>query len=130
MSFWQSKTTIRPADRYFSEYIRRRDNRCIYATPHCKNWSNWKNLTCSHFIKRRYESVRYDPDNCDAACRSCHRWVEDTAEGAQWLDDFKRRQLGEQRYNLLFFRKQQVTKRDDAMMALYAKQLLKDVGNS
>jgi hypothetical protein len=53
--------------------------------------------------------------------------VEDTAEGAKWLDDFKRGQLGEQRYNLLFFRKQQVTKRDDAMMALYAKQLLSDL---
>lgn len=125
MSFWQSKTTIRPADKVFSEYIRRRDNHCVYATPRCKNWTTWRDLTCSHFIKRRYNSVRYDPDNCDAACRSCHRWVEDTYEGAAWLEQFKRTQLGERRYAGLFLRKQQTVKRDDTIALAYAKQLLK-----
>lgn len=127
MSHWQSKTKIRLADKYFSEYIRRRDQRCVYATERCKNWQSWKDLTCSHFIKRRYESVRYDPQNCDAACRSCHGWVEDTAEGQQWLEAFKREQLGENGLNLLLFRKQQTVKRDDTAMALYAKSLLKGV---
>lgn len=125
MSFW--KTTLRTSDRYFSEYIRRRDGVCVYATSHCKNWESWKDLTCSHFIKRRYESVRFDPENCDAACRSCHMWVEDTVEGKKWLEQFKLEQLGENRLNLLLFRKQQLTKRDDVMMTLYAKQLLKSL---
>jgi hypothetical protein len=124
MSFWQAKTKIRPADKVFSEFIRRRDGRCVYATPHCKNWATWRELTCSHFIKRRYNAVRYDPKNCDAACRSCHRWVEDTPEGQQWLESFKRHQLGENEFNKLLFRKQQTVKRDDAIALLYAKQLL------
>lgn len=125
MSFWQSKTKIRPADKYFSQYIRRRDGRCIYQSTYCKNWNTWKDLTCSHFIKRGYESVRYDPDNCDAACRSCHRWVEDTVEGKTWLEAFKREQLGERKFTGLLIRKQQTSKRDDAIALLYAKQLLK-----
>lgn len=99
----------------------------MYDTPRCKNWSTWKDLTCSHFIKRRYESVRYDPDNADAACRSCHGWVEETVEGAQWVDRFKREQLGEARYNALMLRKQQTGKRDDALQALITKKMLNEL---
>jgi hypothetical protein len=84
-------------------------------------------LTCSHFYKRRHESVRFDPDNCDAACRSCHQWIEDTAEGAKWLEGFKLQQLGEQRFNLLLLHKQQIGKRDEALAAMYAKALLKSL---
>lgn len=127
MSFWQSKTKIRTADKYFSEFIRRRDGRCVYATPRCKNWETWKDLTCSHFVKRRYESLRYDPDNCDAACRSCHQWVEDTPEGQEWLEAFKRKQLGETRFTRLLLLKQQTGKRDDVLAALVTKQMLDDL---
>jgi 5-methylcytosine-specific restriction endonuclease McrA len=127
MSHWQSRAKIRTADKYFSEFVRRRDGRCVYATPRCKNWSDWKDLTCSHFIKRRYESVRYDPDNADSACRSCHGWVEDTAEGAQWLETFKREQLGETKFTGLLLRKQTTCKRDDKLMALVTKQMLTDL---
>jgi hypothetical protein len=51
-------------------------------------------------------------------------WVEDTPEGMQWLDAFKKNQLGENEYNKLLFRKQQTVKRDDAIALKVAKELL------
>ncbi|MGI8482980.1 MAG: hypothetical protein ACR2OU_01800 [Thermomicrobiales bacterium] len=53
--------------------------------------------------------------------------MEDTAEGAQWLEAFKRQQLGETRFTGLLFRKQQIVKRDDAMQALITKKMLNEL---
>ena len=105
MSFWQAKTKIRKSDQLFSIYIRCRDGDCVYKKK-CQGGIPFKKLTNSHYYKRSNENLRYDPDNCDSACRACHQWAEDTSEGQAWLAGFKLRQLGQNKMNLLAFRKQ------------------------
>lgn len=111
-------------------YIRQRDGwRCAYRIK-CFGQSlehDKAALHTSHYQKRRHENVRFDPENADAACRACHRWVEDTVEGAKWLEQWKIAQLGEQRHALLLVRKQTYKQRDDKLDALYAKQLLREL---
>lgn len=131
MSFWQAKTKLRPTDVRFSNYIRERDNwHCQYRFK-CSGLIDFRankgGLTTSHFHKRRKESVRFDPENSDAACRPCHRFVEDTPEGQQALKAWKLNQLGEQRYKLLEVRAQTPGHRDDFLTSLYIKQLNKDL---
>lgn len=88
---------------------------------------DWKHdLDCSHYHGRGKESVRFDPENADAACRACHNYVA-TAEGQQWLDAWKLRQLGEQRYNLLLLRANTPAKRDDVLTKMYLKQLINEL---
>lgn len=123
MSHWQSKTKIRRSDTLFSQYIRKRDKECVYKFK-CFGHQDFKDLTCSHYIKRRHESVRFDPENCDAACRPCHQWVEDTVEGKDALRFFKIKQLA-WKHNALLVRAHQYKKRDDKMDLLIAKELLK-----
>ena len=53
--------------------------------------------------------------------------MEDTAEGAAWLDAFKQEQLGPQHYARLLLRKQQIGKRDDVMAALVTKKMLAEL---
>lgn len=127
MSFWQAKTRSRPSDTIFSKFIRKRDGRCVYKFK-CYGYCEYENLTCSHFIKRRYESVRFDPENCDAACRKCHMWVEDTVEGKKALDEFKQKQLGINSYKFLLARAYKTSKkRDDKLDLIYAKALLEGI---
>ena len=82
-------------------------------------------LQCCHYHSRRKESVRFDPDNCDAGCIACHYFIDHTVEGQKWLDEFKLKQLGLQRFNGLLVRANTPGKRDDVLMTIYAKELLK-----
>lgn len=125
MTFWQSKTKIRRTDQLFSQYIRQRDGECVYKVK-CYGHQDIKELHCSHFHGRARESTRFDPENCDSACRTCHAFVH-TADGIRWLEQFKKKQLGERNFNLLTLRANTPSKRDDTIMLLYVKQLLKDL---
>ena len=70
--------------------------------------------------------MRFDPENCDFACRKCHNFVE-TAEGAKVLEEWKKKQLGLQRYNMLLVRANATGKRDDYTTRVVVKQMLKDL---
>lgn len=53
-------------DRLCSVYVRRRDAKCITCGTD-------KNLTCSHFVKRVYQEVRYDVKaNLNCQCKQCN----------------------------------------------------------
>lgn len=117
------KVKIRSNDKKFSEYIRKRDRgmcqynfKCFKGTP---------GIDCSHFQKRRKESVRYDPQNCDLVCRGCHFFVENHPEGQRVLEQWKIKQLGEKEYKLLLVRANTIGKRDDFLTKLYIKELMK-----
>lgn len=129
MSFWQSKTKITPADKMFSRIVRQLAGwHCEYRFQ-CTGRENFEDhpggLTCSHFHKRAKRSVRYDLRNCNAACRPCHGWVEDTAKGQSRLRSWKEEQLGEKVYRELMLcanlpRQQQM---DDKLETLYVRGL-------
>lgn len=80
-------------------------------------------LDNSHFQKRGKWSVRYDPENCDAACKKCHNFVENDPEGQKTLEAWKLQQLGEHRYKALLIRANTTGRRDDKLTALYLKNL-------
>lgn len=64
------------ADRYFSEYIRKRDTahngygKCIT----CGQFKPYEKLDCGHFISRRFEATRYDEKNANVQCQKCNRF--------------------------------------------------------
>lgn len=125
MSHWQAKTTIRPTDRLWTKYIKIRDKGlCQYRFFGC----DYEGHDVSHFQGRRKETVRFDDENCDLACRKCHNFVH-TAEGAKRLEAWKLKQLGEKRFKLLILRANLSGKRDDFMTKLYINQKLKDIQN-
>lgn len=98
------------ADKFFSEYIRERDGRCVLC-------GKKDGLTCSHFWGRYASATRYDPENCDALCMGCHFKVENAKQGVYL--DFKMKQLGKKRYMALSNRYyQEKTTRRDAILKL------------
>lgn len=125
------KAKINPNDAAFSKYIRTRDGwKCVYGFKCGMNIDYSENkggLDNSHFQKRSKWSVRYDPENCDAACKKCHYFIENHPDGQKVLEDFKRQQLGERRYNLLILRANTTQPRDDKMTKIIIKELMKEL---
>lgn len=124
-NFWQSKTKIRRTDTLFSEYVRKRDKECQFKVK-CYGHQDIKQLHCCHFFGRARESTRFDPENALAGCASCHLYVDSTAEGKQFFAELQLARLGEKRLGLLTLRANTPTKRDDKLMLLYVKDLLKE----
>lgn len=112
------RITIRPTDKRFSLYIRKRDNhtcqRCL------RYYENGIGLDCSHFWGRGRESTRFDPFNCVALCRACHQYFTSyPAEHDAWY----RKRLGDQQFKLLMVRAHTVGRRDEKMTMLYIEKL-------
>jgi hypothetical protein len=103
--------------------VRKRDKDCVFKIK-CYGGKNFKELTNSHFHGRRKQSVRHDPENCDAACRACHQYLE---EHKEFYKDWKLKQLGEQRYALLELRANTPQKTDEFITKLYLKSLLAEL---
>lgn len=109
---------IKPADKYFSLYIRSRDEwtckRCgKQFTPPTMG------LHCSHYFGRTRKSVRWDEENCDSLCYGCHRYWE--KENREEYRAFKVKQLGQRGFDALTVRANQiekVNKNDEKIIAL------------
>jgi 5-methylcytosine-specific restriction endonuclease McrA len=104
------------ADRKFSDYIRKRDGKCI----RCGKISN---LQCSHFWSRIHSSTRFDPENCDTLCYPCHYgnldgWEYDQAGAYR---DFKIKQLGLKKFNKLDKKHRQFKQRHKAIKEFMKK---------
>lgn len=125
------KAKANPNDVKFSVFIRTRDNwKCQYGFKCGMNIDYSENkggLDNSHFQKRGKWSVRYDPENCDAACKKCHYFIENHPEGQKTLEEWKKRQLGEKRYNLLLMRANTPGKRDDKLTKIIVAELMKQL---
>lgn len=127
------KPTRNPADKEFSDYIRQRDGwKCVYGFKCFKaiDYSMDKGgLDCSHCFKRGKWSTRYDPQNCDSACKKCHNFIENEKDGQKILEDWKRKQLGEDGFKKLMIRAHTSdrTMRDLPLVRLYIKQLKKEL---
>lgn len=83
------------ADTYFSKWLReQRGWKCEY----CGNTEKEK-MQCSHYIGRSEKSTRFDPDNCDCFCWTCHSFLENRKQYE--YRDFKIRQLGIEKHEAL-----------------------------
>jgi 5-methylcytosine-specific restriction endonuclease McrA len=116
---------IDPADKVFSEYVRRRDKRCVCCGRIGQGEKGIGGLQCSHFWSRGNESTRFDPENCDALCAGCHkRWGGDYRKE---YEAFKVKQLGIKRFKALDVKAHSTVKKDRKMALIVAKQLLKEI---
>jgi hypothetical protein len=122
------RVRIDPADRLFSEYIRRRDGRCMRCGRPGTGEHGIVGLQCSHFFGRSKESTRFDAENCDVLCFGCHQYWGSTDREA--YREFKLKQLGQRRFNLLAIRAHTYQKKDRKMARLYARELLKGLGSN
>lgn len=89
---------IKHVDDQFSLFIRNRDG---WICQVCGNdfSQRRRDLHNSHFHSRSIMSTRFDPINCDALCKACHRRWESrkTAEYGDW----KKLRLGLKKFNSL-----------------------------
>jgi hypothetical protein len=112
---------ILPADKLFSEYIRRKSGKCQRCGKLGTGPQGIHGLQACHYYSRRKWSVRYDLDNVDALCIACHQWSNrKPAEYESW----KIQQLGQNGFDLLTLRANNPGKRDDKLATLAAKALL------
>lgn len=98
------------ADNQFSKYIRYRDEKCLRC-------GTTYNLTCSHYWRRGFSSVRYDPENCIALCGICHALWENTKNHE--YKAFMVSLLGKRRYEELEKRARMFVKRSQAIQQCY-----------
>lgn len=108
--------SLRRADKVFSNFIRSRADWCCMFCG--KDFSEKRQqLHCSHFWGRTHMSTRFDPDNCIAACYSCHYYkLEKEKQGL--YKDLMISLIGEEKYELLRKKHLTMMKRDDAILEL------------
>jgi DNA-directed RNA polymerase subunit RPC12/RpoP len=109
-------------DRQFSRLVRAHAGwRCAYCGKIFQ--LDRSQLECSHFHSRRLKSVRFDPDNAEAMCFLCHQRLD--AHPREY-EEWKRRRLGDEKFESLRLRSQRVVKPDlsaikEAISALAGK---------
>lgn len=127
MSSW-NKITRRPADITFSNFIRlKAKGKCEYCGKVC--WykgTKYYQLEASHYFSRAKESVRFDERNVHALCSSCHKRMggytnKEDGEYDLWIKQL----LGEKGYILLKLEAHLPHKRDDKLVLMVYKDLLK-----
>lgn len=66
---------ISKLDSAFSQYIRQKNanEHGLVKCYTCETVSHWKEMDCSHFIKREHRGTRWHENNCRPACQYCNR---------------------------------------------------------
>lgn len=95
----QRQNYMARADVLFAAEIKARDGACL-------NCGSTDYLQCAHIITRSYKSIRVDPDNAVALCRSCHiRFTMRPLEWELWVEERFPGRLAELREKALAYRK-------------------------
>lgn len=119
-----------PADKLFSQWIRRRDRECIrcFSPVFFNEKGVPKSHQNSHYFGRAKQGTRFEPDNCDTLCHGCHRlWEKEDREDYR---EFKINQLGEERFNSLRLQSQLYHKKDYMAERIYWRiRLREDYGS-
>jgi len=94
------KTTIRnKLDKICSEIVRARGK--------CEKCGSRNNLQCCHIFSRTYNNTRWDLENLLSLCAGCHFWGHKNPIG---FTELVRAKLGEEKYELLKEKHNQITK--------------------
>jgi 5-methylcytosine-specific restriction endonuclease McrA len=110
----------RKADQVFSKWIKQRDN---YTCQRCKKANqDPRGLHCAHFITRRNESTRFDPDNACALDYGCHSFFHQHPDEHR---KFMEERLGPALFlELTTIRKRTIVKKDDKAVVAHYRGLL------
>jgi 5-methylcytosine-specific restriction endonuclease McrA len=112
---------LRLADTVFSKWIKKRDK---YTCQRCGAVHQEKSqgLHCAHFIGRRNEATRFDPENADALDYGCHSYFHQNPDKHK---EWKQKQLGDERFLILTtIRKRTIVKKDDKAVVAHYRGLL------
>ena len=111
-------------DKVFSQCIRERAN---WSCERCGKYypeGSRMGLHNSHYYGRRKAATRFDPDNCNALCYGCHSYFGTARDE---YTAFKRKELGDTRFDELTLRGNSTMKRIksdmDELYAHYKAQL-------
>lgn len=118
------KASFDEADRLFSLFIRTRDDWTCQRCRRVFEVNCGVLLQNSHFWSRGNESVRFDPENCDALCSGCHDFFGRDREAYR---AWKISRLGQQRFNALMVKANAYAKKDRKMARLVARAALRQV---
>lgn len=90
--------SMKKADIEFSQWLRTQKG---YSCEMCGYYEAppTKKIQCSHYIGRSHKATRYDPDNCDVLCASCHHRMEDLKQYD--YRDWKIKKMGEEAHTKL-----------------------------
>lgn len=122
------KIRIDKADAVFSEYIRRRDGRCMRCGKAGTGPKGILGLQCSHYFGRARESTRFANDNCIALCWGCHQYWGSTDREA--YRKFMIRNFGEKRFAMLTVQANLPVRKDRKLALIKSKYLLSTLENS
>lgn len=112
MGFGQIK--IDKNDSIFSKMIRERDKRCVLCND------TQRKSECSHFWGRGHKSTRFDGENAEYLCFTCHMKNEGNKQGE--YRTYKIKTLGEKGYEQLEQRTNQFGKYGE-----YEKKKLQEI---
>lgn len=117
---------LRPSDKLFSQYIRLRDRYCMRCGSPVQ--FNDKGMPvsheASHFQGRRKEATRFDPENVDTMCFTCHQFLgENPYEHVAWQVKKK----GQAAVDAIVLRSNGYKKRDDKMEVIIWIAAIKDL---
>lgn len=118
------------ADKYFSDFIRERDD-YICQRCHMEFERPNKGYHCSHFHSRGKKSVRFDSENAVGLCFKCHEHftAEDTFHGGPMNTKehrgFFEKRLGLPKFNALHIRAMTPNKPDEELIVIGLKADLK-----
>lgn len=98
--------SLKVADSYFSHWLREK-------TPYCEWCGKVEGLTNSHYIGRKEMATRYDPENCDVFCWSCHAILEDRKQYE--YRDWKISKMGQEAHEALRAKKNTTLGQKDAI---------------
>lgn len=119
MSWYHTK--LDPADKALSTYVR---TLAGWTCRRCGRHATGQGLHLAHFHSRRKESVRFDLENVDSICASCHRhFTANYNDHKEW----KLAQLGQKKYDLLELRANQTQKKQRDLEKVYWRQKLKEL---
>lgn len=112
------------ADIAFSEWIRRRDRKCLRCGKPGTGEKGITGLDCSHWQSRGKEGTRFEQLNCDSLCRTCHRWFgEHKTEHDAWQVERK----GKKTTDLLILQANTYHRKNREAEKLYWRQKLKEL---
>lgn len=111
------------ADTYFSKYLRLKYKQCEKCGRKGEGDLGIFGLQASHFHSRRKQSVRFDLENVDCLCISCHRYFTEEREHYR---EWKRVKLGIKGYEALEIRANTTGKKDYKLQRMIWKRLLKE----
>jgi hypothetical protein len=116
---------IDPADKWFSLYIRERDNWQCQRCGRKYDRDEPNQLQNSHFFGRVNWTTRFSDTNCISLCYGCHKYYDET--NREEYRDFKIRQLGEKGFQKLKLSAGMTGHKDWKLARIITKKLYYDI---